>query len=233
MSALHVRRLFVAAVFLASAVVLALQLVNPSPVMVSVGDNGTEVAELGGYFRYQDVWIITAAAVVLGASGSYLLFGPPPTGTADETSAADTEQPDHTAATANHDPAGQTPTPDPVSVRQPATTTGESPAVADGTGNATPSTPSVTTATDDDTTPSDELLEARKREWEATAERLANKEAEVYESLLDADGVLPQSDIVEETDLSKASVSRALDSLETKNLVERKRRGMGNMVLLC
>ncbi|WP_434530062.1 helix-turn-helix transcriptional regulator (plasmid) [Haloarcula sp. NS06] len=50
--------------------------------------------------------------------------------------------------------------------------------------------------------------------------------------MLDADGVLPQSEIGDRTDLSKATVSRTLDSLEARDLVERKRRGMGNIVLL-
>jgi len=80
--------------------------------------------------------------------------------------------------------------------------------------------------------PSEDLLERRREEWEDNAERLANNERRIYETVLEADGVLGQSEIVEQTDLSKATVSRGLDSLETKNLVERKRRGMGNVVLL-
>jgi len=79
---------------------------------------------------------------------------------------------------------------------------------------------------------SNELLQARRQEWETTSERLADNEELVYQTILDADGVLPQSEIVNRTDLSKATVSRTLDSLETRDLVERKRRGMGNMVLL-
>lgn len=182
MPALHSKRLLAAALFVGSTLVLATQLINPSPLVVSVGDGGTNTAELGTYFRYPDVGIITVAAVVLGASGTYLLV-------AEESTDAD----DSTDTVAEATP------------------------LADGR---------------DEITPSDELLEARRDEWKETAERLANKEEEVYETLLDADGVFPQSDIVDETDLSKASVSRALDSLEVKNLVERKRRGMGNMVLL-
>lgn len=79
---------------------------------------------------------------------------------------------------------------------------------------------------------SDELLEARRQEWEHVSERLANNEESVYRTVLDADGVLPQSEIVAQTDLSKATVSRTLDSLEARDLVERKRRGMGNTVML-
>ncbi|SEO04801.1 MarR family protein [Halorientalis persicus] len=185
--ALHTRHLFAAVVFLASTLVLALQLINPSPVMVRVGENGTNVAELGGYFRYPDVAVVAASACSLGASGTYLLL-------ADRPDAGD----DDLTPTADRDAPAE-------------------PVAADGRA---------------DPGPSDELLEARRQEWEETAERLANNEREIYETLLAADGVLPQSDIVDRTALSKATVSRELDSLETKNLVERKRRGMGNVVLL-
>lgn len=174
----HLRR-FAMVVFVGSTVVLSVQLINPSPVMVTIGDNTTEVAELGGYFQYRDVAVIAAAASLLGASGTYLLIDPD---------------------------------------RQQSTT----------------DTTEVASSTTNDSTlePSGELLESRREEWESTAERLANNENEIYETLLEADGVLAQSDIVDETELSKATVSRTLDSLETKNLVERKRRGMGNVVLL-
>ena len=78
----------------------------------------------------------------------------------------------------------------------------------------------------------DDLLEARRAEWAETAERLANAEATIYETVLEADGVLPQREIVEQTNLSKATVSRTLDSLEAKSLLERKSRGTGNVVVL-
>ncbi len=182
-------QLLAAVVFVAATVVLAVQLINPSPVVVSVGEDGTEVAELGGYFQYRDVAIITISAISLGASGTYLLTG-------DWATAADES---------------------PATTRKPAGTHSD-PVRADG-AEAEPA-------------PSEDLLEARRQEWEETADRLANNEQVIYEVILDADGVLPQSDIVERTDLSKATVSRTLDSLETKNLVERKRRGMGNVVML-
>jgi DNA-binding transcriptional ArsR family regulator len=186
--ALHGKQLLAAVAFVAATVVLAVQLITPTPVVVSVGENGAEVAELGGYFQYRDVAIIGVAAALLGASGTYLV------------------------TTGRSRPAPGTPTTDQRSPEPP-----DNPVRADG---------------NDDLAPSDELLEARRQEWEETAERLANNEREVYETVLEADGVMAQSDIVDATDLSKATVSRTLDSLETKNLLERKRRGMGNMVLL-
>jgi uncharacterized membrane protein len=79
---------------------------------------------------------------------------------------------------------------------------------------------------------SDDLLETRREEWEETAERLSNAERTVYEAVLEADGVLPQREIVKQTDLSKASVSRSLNSLEAKSLVEKEQRGTGNVVIL-
>jgi uncharacterized membrane protein len=85
---------------------------------------------------------------------------------------------------------------------------------------------------DQDPEPTEELLEARRREWNETADRLADTERIVYETVLEADGVLPQNEIVESTEFSKATVSRTLDTLEAKELIERKRRGVGNVVIL-
>ncbi|WP_367175230.1 helix-turn-helix transcriptional regulator [Haloarcula rubripromontorii] len=79
---------------------------------------------------------------------------------------------------------------------------------------------------------SNELLPARRQAWEPVSERLASNEELVYKTVLDADSVLLQSEIVDRTDISKATVSRTLDSLETRDLIERKRRGMGNVVRL-
>ncbi|NLV11624.1 MarR family transcriptional regulator [Halomicrobium mukohataei] len=92
--------------------------------------------------------------------------------------------------------------------------------------------PDSPTDGDGEQTAPSELLAARRSEWEEVADRLANNERIVYEAVLDADGVLPQSEIVEQTDVSKATVSRALDNLEARDLIERKRRGMGNVVVL-
>lgn len=178
MRPLHGKQLLTAVLFVASTVVLAVQLINPSPVVVSVGENGTEVAQLGGYFRYRDVGVITVAACLLGASGTYLLLGDRPTADADGTEPPFARQ---------RNPDGE---------------------------------------------PTEELLEARRQELQETADRLADNEREIYEAALDADGEVPQKELVERTGLSKATVSRALDNLESKNLLKRERRGMGNTVLV-
>ncbi|NEU55673.1 MarR family transcriptional regulator [Halorussus sp. MSC15.2] len=176
--ALRDKQLFAAVVFVASSLVLALQLITPSPVMVSVGENGTKVAELGGYFSYRAVGTVAVASCLLGSSGTYLLV--------DGQSNSDSERTD-----------------------------------SESVGDR-----------DEGVESSDELLETRRREWQEVADELVDNEQVVYETVLEADGVLAQNEIVERTDLSKATVSRVLDNLESKNLAERKRHGMGNRVVL-
>ncbi len=81
-------------------------------------------------------------------------------------------------------------------------------------------------------TPVPSLLEERKRKWETILPTLKEDQQLIYQAVLDADGLIPQSDIVEKTGLSKSNVSRSLDILESMGLIERRRRGMGNIILL-
>ncbi len=76
------------------------------------------------------------------------------------------------------------------------------------------------------------VLEERKKEWEKVSKTLKDDEQKIYKAIIDSDGIVNQSDLTEKTEISKSNVSRALDLLESKGLVERKRRGMGNIVLL-
>lgn len=199
------KRLFAAVVFVGAVVVLSLQLINPSPVVIEVGENGSEVVEVGEHYSDRDVLVVALSACLVGASGTYLLTADP--------SKTDRDPSERVAEreAVTRAPATVTPPAAPEEVSEPSET--------NGVGAAEPA-------------PSEQLLEVRKTEWEETADRLANKEQTVYEIVLEADGVLPQSEIVERADLSKASVSRALDGLEAKQLVERKRRGMGNVIIL-
>lgn len=61
---------------------------------------------------------------------------------------------------------------------------------------------------------------------------LEGEEKGVYRLVTEADGSIMQSDLVERSSLTKTKVSRILDRLEGKGLVERRRRGMGNLVVL-
>jgi uncharacterized membrane protein len=76
------------------------------------------------------------------------------------------------------------------------------------------------------------VLEERKRRWDELSKTLKNDERKIYETILESGGIIEQSEIVEKTGLPKANVSRSLDLLESKGLVERRRRGTGNVVLL-
>ena len=75
-------------------------------------------------------------------------------------------------------------------------------------------------------------LQEKKKEWEKVSKGLKDDERSVYEAVLEAEGIIEQGQLVEKTGLSKATVSRTLDLLESKGLVEKRRRGLGNVVSL-
>lgn len=63
-------------------------------------------------------------------------------------------------------------------------------------------------------------------------ENLENEEKKVFSELTKNDGSVFQNDLINTTGFSKVKVSRILDKLETKGIVERRRRGMSNIVIL-
>lgn len=76
------------------------------------------------------------------------------------------------------------------------------------------------------------ILNDRKAKWANLSTTLKGDETKVYQSILEAGGLMSQGELVEKTGLSKATVSRALDLLESKGLVEKRRRGMSNTIIL-
>jgi len=76
------------------------------------------------------------------------------------------------------------------------------------------------------------ILEERKKRWNELSKTLKDDERKIYETILESDGIIEQSELVEKTGLPKSNVSRSLDLLESKGLAERRRRGTGNVVLL-
>jgi len=70
---------------------------------------------------------------------------------------------------------------------------------------------------------------AKKRKIAAT--ELDSDEAKVVAIINEGSGSVYQSDILKKTGFSKVKVSRLLDRLEQKGLLERKRRGMTNLVV--
>ena len=62
--------------------------------------------------------------------------------------------------------------------------------------------------------------------------KLDEDERAVIELLKKSDGTVYQGDIKNELGISKVKTTRVLDRLESKEVIERKRRGMTNLVVL-
>lgn len=71
-----------------------------------------------------------------------------------------------------------------------------------------------------------------KENYQKIMSDLSDDEKLVFEKIMEAEGTIFQSDLVEQSKLAKVKVTRLLDKLEGKNLIERKRRGMTNIVIL-
>ena len=71
-----------------------------------------------------------------------------------------------------------------------------------------------------------------KENYEDILKESSEEEKKILEELIGADGTIFQSDLVEKLGFTKVKVTRVLDRLEGKGLVERKRRGMTNVVIL-
>lgn len=64
------------------------------------------------------------------------------------------------------------------------------------------------------------------------AGKLDEEEKKIYDIIKQKEGSIYQSDLVRESGLSKVRVTRILDRLVTKGIVERNRRGMTNIIIL-
>lgn len=62
--------------------------------------------------------------------------------------------------------------------------------------------------------------------------KLSAEEKTIYTTLTEHEGSMYQGDLVKKTEFSKVKITRLLDGLEQKGIVERKRRGMTNLVIL-
>lgn len=59
-----------------------------------------------------------------------------------------------------------------------------------------------------------------------------DEEKKIYELLRSSQGSMYQSDLIREMGVTKVKISRLLDRLEGKGVIDRKRRGMTNIVVL-
>ena len=71
-----------------------------------------------------------------------------------------------------------------------------------------------------------------KRKIKENVKSLQNDEKKVYDLIVNAEGFIFQNDLIEKTGYSKVKISRILDKLEVKGIIERRRRGMANIIVL-
>lgn len=69
-------------------------------------------------------------------------------------------------------------------------------------------------------------------EYERILPTLKQDEEKIFRAVLDSDGLIAQSELSKITGVSKPNVTRALDLLESRGYLERRRRGMGNIIML-
>ncbi|MFH0863054.1 MAG: MarR family transcriptional regulator [Candidatus Altiarchaeota archaeon] len=68
--------------------------------------------------------------------------------------------------------------------------------------------------------------------WDKNLGKLDPEEREVYRLIIESSGTMFQRDIVDKLGWSKVRVTRTLDSLESRRLLERRRRGLTNIIVL-
>jgi len=69
-------------------------------------------------------------------------------------------------------------------------------------------------------------------EIKKASKSLEGETKKVYDLIVGANGFIFQNELIEKAGLSKVKVTRILDKLEGRGLVERRRRGMSNVVVL-
>ena len=71
-----------------------------------------------------------------------------------------------------------------------------------------------------------------KDNYQKVMSTLTNDEKNVLLKIIESQETIFQSDLVDKTKFTKVKVTRILDRLEGKGLIERKRRGMTNVIIL-
>jgi hypothetical protein len=80
--------------------------------------------------------------------------------------------------------------------------------------------------------PQIESKKITKENYKNIMRDLSGEEKIVLGKIIDSQGTIFQSDLVDKTKLNKVRITRILDKLEGKNLIERRRRGMTNVIVL-
>lgn len=71
-----------------------------------------------------------------------------------------------------------------------------------------------------------------KEKWKKIIKELSGEDKLLYEIIGNSGGFIFQNELVEKSGMNKVRVTRILDKLEARGLLERKRRGMTNVVTL-
>jgi len=71
-----------------------------------------------------------------------------------------------------------------------------------------------------------------KESYKKILEDLNNEERIILERLIESKGSIFQTELIRQTNFNKVKVSRILDKLEGRGVIERKRRGMTNVIVL-
>lgn len=71
-----------------------------------------------------------------------------------------------------------------------------------------------------------------KENYQKVMSTLDKDEKIVLEKIINSQGTIFQSDLVDSTKFTKVRITRILDKLEGRGLIERRRRGMTNVIIL-
>jgi len=77
-----------------------------------------------------------------------------------------------------------------------------------------------------------EPKEIKKENYQKIMSSLEKEERTVLNKIIENQGTIFQSDLADKTGYNKVKVTRILDRLEGRGLIERRRRGMTNVILL-
>jgi len=72
----------------------------------------------------------------------------------------------------------------------------------------------------------------KKDYYEEILKTLNHEEKTIFECIIDSNGTIFQSTLTEKTNYNKVKISRILDKLEGRGLIERRRHGMTNVVII-
>ncbi|MBT3416930.1 MarR family transcriptional regulator [Candidatus Woesearchaeota archaeon] len=73
---------------------------------------------------------------------------------------------------------------------------------------------------------------SKEKSKELDLSKFSEDEKILLNEILNAEGTIFQSELTEKTNMNKVKITRILDRLEGKGKIERKRRGMTNVVIL-